>query len=70
MPRAVELSTNEIDFIHSALSQGLRLDGRSFEEFRDLDIQFGSSLGSCHVKLGKTRSGKNPARVSYSIGKN
>lgn len=31
------------------------MDGRAFNEFRDLNIQFGRDWGCCYVSLGETR---------------
>jgi exosome complex component RRP45 len=55
MPREVELSSNEREFILGALRQGLRLDGRGSDVYRDLEISFGEEYGVVDVKLGKTR---------------
>lgn len=32
-----------------------RLDGRAFDECRNLRIEFGKDWGSCYVSLGKTK---------------
>jgi len=55
MPREVELSSNEREFVLAALRQNLRLDGRASDAYRDLDISFGDEFGVVDVKLGKTR---------------
>lgn len=55
MPREAELSRNERDFIVQALGENVRLDGRKFDAFRDLDLSFGDEYGVADVKLGKTR---------------
>jgi len=55
MPREVEPSLNERDFIRQALRENIRLDGRQFDAFRDLDLTFGEEFGVADVRLGKTR---------------
>lgn len=55
MPRIVDISNNEKNFIVDALSQSLRLDGRRLDQFRDIELTYGQELGSATVRLGKTR---------------
>ncbi|TID14731.1 exosome complex component rrp45 [Venturia nashicola] len=55
MPREAELSTNEREFILNALRQNMRLDGRSSEEYRGVELAFGNEYGLVDVKMGKTR---------------
>ncbi|KAF2086477.1 exoribonuclease [Saccharata proteae CBS 121410] len=55
MPREAELSLNAREFILQALSESVRLDGRNFDQFRDLDLNFGDEYGVADVRLGKTR---------------
>ena len=55
MPREVEPSLNEKAFVIQALQEGLRLDGRQFDQYRALDLTFGEQYGSAEVTLGKTR---------------
>ncbi|KAI1854945.1 hypothetical protein JX266_001063 [Neoarthrinium moseri] len=55
MPREAEPSLNEKAFFLQALQDGHRLDGRKFEQFRQLDLQFGDQYGVADVTLGKTR---------------
>lgn len=55
MPREAELSLNEREFILQALSENIRLDGRAFDAFRDLELTFGDEYGVADVRLGKTR---------------
>lgn len=55
MPREAEISTNERDFIKQALHEGVRLDGRAFDEFRPLTLSFGDEDGIANAQLGKTR---------------
>lgn len=45
----------EKTFVLKNLSEWNRLDGRSFDEFRELKIIFGKDWGCCHVSLGETR---------------
>ncbi|XP_049765822.1 exosome complex component RRP45-like [Schistocerca cancellata] len=49
------LSSCEKSFVLQALTEGRRLDGRTFNQHRDLKIFFGSDLGCCQVLLGLTR---------------
>ncbi|KAI0408652.1 ribosomal protein S5 domain 2-type protein [Xylaria palmicola] len=55
MPREAEPSLNEREFVIKALQEGQRLDGRAFDQFRKLDLQFGDQYGVADVTLGKTR---------------
>ena len=55
MPRGADISNVEKSFILQALAQNLRLDGRAFDRFRDIQIDFGEQLGTVTVSLGKTR---------------
>lgn len=55
MPKGFEISSNDETFIREALKNGLRLDGRKLDEFRDIDIAFGSRYGHVEVSLGKTK---------------
>lgn len=55
MPREVEPSLNEREFIREALRENVRLDGRAFDAFRNLDLTFGEEYGVADVRLGKTR---------------
>ena len=55
MPRDSAPSQNERDFVLKALQEGVRLDGRAFEDFRELDLTFGDEYGAVNVQLGKTR---------------
>ncbi|XP_044254499.1 exosome complex component rrp45 [Tribolium madens] len=50
------LVTNcERKFLMKCLSEWRRLDGRSFDEFRPLNLKFGKHWGSCYVSLGETK---------------
>ena len=55
MPRVTELSLNERNFVLQALRENIRLDGRAFDAFRDIDLTFGDEHGFADVRLGKTR---------------
>lgn len=55
MPREVEPSLNERQFIRDALFESIRLDGRQLDQFRNLDLTFGDDYGVADVRLGKTR---------------
>lgn len=59
MPREADPSNPERDFVLEALLQGLRKDGRGFDQFRPIDVAFGEEFGSATVTLGKTRLFKN-----------
>jgi exosome complex component RRP45 len=54
MLKEVELSANEREFIPEALKQGVRLDGRRVDQFRELDLSFGEEYGNATVRLGNT----------------
>eukprot|EP01061_Rhynchopus_euleeides_P019492 TRINITY_DN32039_c0_g1_i2.p1 TRINITY_DN32039_c0_g1~~TRINITY_DN32039_c0_g1_i2.p1 ORF type:complete len:431 (+),score=166.47 TRINITY_DN32039_c0_g1_i2:78-1295(+) len=49
------ISKNEEEFVGSALDEGLRIDDRSFTQFRRLTVGFGRKPGQCDVCLGRTR---------------
>ena len=49
------LSNNEESFMNKCVEQGLRIDGRKLNEYRDIKIDFGLNPGSVGVCLGKTR---------------
>ncbi|RVX73466.1 hypothetical protein B0A52_03108 [Exophiala mesophila] len=55
MPREVEISNIEKSFILEALSQDVRLDGRSLDQWRNLELEFGQEYGTATLRLGKTR---------------
>lgn len=55
MPREVDPSLNERQFFAKALQENIRLDGRSFDQYRALELDFGDELGVVDVRLGKTR---------------
>ena len=55
MPREVEPSVNEKEFVLKALTEELRLDGRGFDQYRDIELTFGDEYGVADVRLGKTR---------------
>ncbi|OTB06892.1 hypothetical protein M426DRAFT_54688 [Hypoxylon sp. CI-4A] len=55
MPREAEPSLNERAFVVQALQEGLRVDGRAFDQYRKLELTFGDQYGVADVTLGKTR---------------
>ncbi len=55
MPREVDISNIERNFIAEALQQGVRVDGRSLDQFRSLELEFGDEYGTVTTRLGKTR---------------
>ncbi|SCV66961.1 BQ2448_5607 [Microbotryum intermedium] len=56
MPREAEPSINESQFLHHALSQGLRLDSRQPYELRAIELDFlRGSWGAVECRLGHTR---------------
>ena len=55
MPREAEISLNEREFILRALGENVRLDGRTLEDLRPLELSFGDEYGVADVRLGKTR---------------
>jgi len=55
MPREAEPSLNEKQFFAKALQENIRLDGRAFDHYRALELEFGPELGVSDVRLGKTR---------------
>ncbi|AMD22819.1 HHR050Wp [Eremothecium sinecaudum] len=42
-------------FVLDVLKQNLRLDGRAFDQFRDVDIKLGEEYGDVTVSLGRTK---------------
>ncbi|KAF2277814.1 uncharacterized protein EI97DRAFT_374218 [Westerdykella ornata] len=64
MPREAEISVNERTFIQQALQENIRLDGRAFDAFRPLKLNFGDEYGVADVELGKTRV---IARISVEV---
>jgi len=55
MPREAEPSLNEKQFVLRALQENLRLDGRAFDQYRELELSFGDDYGVADVRLGRTR---------------
>ncbi|CAB3228667.1 unnamed protein product [Arctia plantaginis] len=53
--RDIFISNCEKSFSNKILSEGYRLDGRNYNESRQLSISFGSEYGSCIVSLGETK---------------
>ncbi|BFZ62497.1 3'-5'-exoribonuclease [Saitoella coloradoensis] len=64
MPRDLDPSISERNFVLDALRQGLRVDGRAVDQTRDLEITFGDEYGNVDVRMGKTRV---LARISAEI---
>ncbi|MCJ1291746.1 hypothetical protein MMC34_003291 [Xylographa carneopallida] len=64
MPREAEPSLNERAFVLKALRENIRIDGRAFDAFRDLNVTFGDEYGVADVRLGKTRV---LARISAEV---
>lgn len=58
------VSNIEKTFIHDAIFNGKRTDGRHLDERRNLEVHFGHEHGSCVVSLGQTRVS---AQVSCSV---
>ena len=55
MPREADPSNVERNFILEALSQKIRVDGRTLEQFRDIELEFGDEYGSVSLRMGRTR---------------
>jgi len=55
MAKGIEVSSNEKEFVLEALKQGIRVDGRKLDDFRDVEITLGDEYGYVDVKMGKTR---------------
>jgi exosome complex component RRP45 len=55
MPREADLSNVERAFLLEALAQSVRLDGRAFDQFRNLRLSFDEDYGTCAVQLGETK---------------
>ena len=49
------LSNNERAFVEKAIAEGLRIDKRGLNEFRNLGIFFGKNYGSVIASLGETK---------------
>ncbi|EHY60101.1 3'-5'-exoribonuclease [Exophiala dermatitidis] len=55
MPREVDISNIERNFILEALEQNVRVDGRPLDQFRGIELEFGAEYGTATLRLGKTR---------------
>lgn len=55
MPREVEPSINQREFVYSAIQEAVRVDGRAPLQGRQATICFGNELGWVDCSLGKTR---------------
>lgn len=69
MPREAEQSLNERTFISEALQQNTRLDGRSLDTYRPIQISFGDGYGAADVRIGDTRCAnlRIAAKRTYSL---
>jgi exosome complex RNA-binding protein Rrp42 (RNase PH superfamily) len=50
-----DVSLAAVDFVYAALASGIREDGRSLDQHRDVSIEFGSDWGNVQVQAGDTR---------------
>ena len=48
------VSKNDTEFILEGLKSGIRVDGRSLMEYRDISFAFGKSDGQVMVQMGNT----------------
>lgn len=64
MAKDIEISNSEGKFILDALKANHRLDGRTFDQFRDVIIELGEQYGDVTVTMGKT---KVHCRISCEI---
>ncbi|CCK68920.1 exosome non-catalytic core subunit RRP45 KNAG_0B04860 [Huiozyma naganishii CBS 8797] len=55
MAKDIVISNSEREFILESLRAKQRLDGRNFDEFRDVSIVFGNEYGDVLVSLGGTK---------------
>lgn len=55
MAKDIIISQVESQFILESLRNNLRLDGRSFDSMRPLDIKFGKEYGDVTITLGETK---------------
>lgn len=49
------VTNNEENFILEALEENLRIDGRTQNEYRSVEIKFDQQFGQCLVSIGKTK---------------
>lgn len=49
------ISNCEKQFLLQSIRNGKRLDGRGFDEFRELELHFGADYGCCYATLGETK---------------
>ena len=61
MPRVLDISNVERNFILEALSQRVRIDGRTFDQFRHIELELGEKYGTATVRLGRTRYVPHPS---------
>jgi hypothetical protein len=62
MPREIESSLNEKQFVLQSLEEKIRLDGRDLETYRPLELDFGDEHGVVNVALGNTRQAHHGIR--------
>ena len=55
MAKDIETSASESKFILDALRQTNNMDGRKFDQFREVQLTFGEEFGDVMVQMGKTR---------------
>ncbi|SCU86821.1 LAMI_0D03730g1_1 [Lachancea mirantina] len=55
MAKDIEISVSQGRFLIETLKQKVRLDGRRFDQMRDVDIELGKDRGDVMVTMGKTR---------------
>lgn len=69
MPHEAQISVNERAFIQEALKEKIRLDGRTFDAFRPLELTFGDEYGVADVQLGKTRYAERVSTAQFRVNK-
>ena len=67
MPREAEPSAIEKSFVLEALRENVRIDGRSFDDLRKLQLTFGDEFGVADVSLGNTRYEPMAKNVNVDI---
>lgn len=55
MPRGLDVSNVERAFILDALAQRVRLEGRDFYQFRNIELELGEEYGTATVSTGNTK---------------
>lgn len=67
MPKELDPSNIERQFILDSLISGHRLDGRDLDAFRSLELEFGEEYGLADVRLGKTRCAPASMHPIYKL---